>query len=192
MAKKQDKFDGFDYTKNAAKAWHLSHVYEDPDFIKAVESLPKRKLPDSYEDYRRIAQEFNILPSDVDIVHEKTYDYDPSSVLATGLGYRLDWDFKEFKITLDRNITKRQFLYLWENIYWYQKRGGIKTPKQKSPVNTGLLYAIFKARKNHSFPEIYSLYEKGKLPYYLGKKGIQFSSAKNLEDYYHRYYSTVT
>ena len=173
-------------------AWHRYWVYKDPDFIEAVKNLPKRVLSDLlFEDYQRIAQEFEIRQSDVDFVHERPFaTYTPEDVVASGLGYTFKIDKKYFFAKMNHDITKRQFLHLWAQLQFYKTSMGIKKTKNKPPENTQLLYAIFKARKRYTFNETYIMYKNKSLPYYLGKGTSQFNSEESLERYYRKYSGT--
>ena len=96
---------------------------------------------------------------------------------------------KEFVVRFDADIKKEQFDELWVLIKKNQERIGIPKTKPKAPLNSKLLYAIFKARKNKlTFSNIFKLYQDKQLPYYDKGSSRQYTGEDSLERYYRKYY----
>lgn len=88
-------------------------------------------------------------------------------------------------IELQPFATQKDFLKLWKQVEAVKKNPGGRL-RMKPPRNTQLIYAVFKARKAYTFPEIFELYKTGKLPYYDGPN-TSYKYHFGLERFYDRY-----
>lgn len=179
----------------AAETWHRYHVYHDPEFIKDIKALPKRKLSnipgeyDSYDDYRRLGEKYGIRPDFVDFVHERDWtDFEPNKNIGINIVHQ-NPKYPGFIASLDIDVTKEQMLDVYKEIQRLRQEIKIPNKKYKKPEDTKLLYAVFKARKNNmTFRAIFSDYQQGQLPLYKNMPTNKFSSEDELEKYYRTHY----
>ena len=61
-------------------------------------------------------------------------------------------------IELQPFATQKDFLKLWKQVEAVKKNPGGRL-RMKPPRNTQLIYAVFKARKAYTFPEISEFYK---------------------------------
>lgn len=168
----------------SAMEWHIQSVYTDPEFIEDVmKNLPIEKHPSANT---ILAKKYSIRPYDVhyfrmsQILHLPQVPYSKYQLIP-------DPNSGKLQLTLDPLISKAEYLEAWEMISSLQKAlYKMKPSKRKPPENPSLIYAVYKARKSLTFPEIFYLYENGALPMYSGSKS-QFSTVEALERYYDKY-----
>lgn len=163
----------------------------DPEFITDMAMLPKGH-PDIEKMFMSLLNDYGLGLGDIwmlDDAFAKLFGVDRFSV------GNLDYDQKAgtFSAQFGWNITKRQFDGLWKLIT--QKRKKLNLPygqhKLRGPEKPELLYAIFRARKRKEpFRRIFEKYQSGRLEGYLGKKvpTNQFTTPKDLENYYWKFY----
>ena len=169
--------------------WHLYHVFNDPDFIKAGKQL--RERPHDSEAQIELAEKYHVNKFHVIAFLEEFKDKDWIVVNSLDLSplYSIeviDFESDQFiNISLYPHVTQKSFLELWDEIAKAKKQLDVKT-RYRPPENHALVYAVFKARKRFKFSEIFKLYSEGKLPGYKGST-IQYTSEDSLERYYNKY-----
>ena len=167
--------------------WHVQSVYKDPEFQEDV--LQNYRIEENLDADRVLAQKYYIKPYDV-------HYYRMSQIIALPASTRRkfailpDSSTRQIIIKMDPTITKAEYLEAWTIVKGLQQ-SLYKLPgtKRKPPENTDLLYAVFKARKSHTFREIFEMYSTGTLKNYSGSTG-QFKSEEALQRYYDRYKPT--
>ena len=167
----------------SARYWHVYYVYKDKDFVKACKAIDKTNEP--YVRHK-IAKDFSITPWDV-------FYYETSKIIYLGHNIKRNGEMtfdpkqKKYILKFDFEITKSEFMEYWEMFARIRKTfvGELKV-KRKPPENPELIYAIFKARKKHTFRRIFEMLSNGKLPSYSGSPN-QFKSEDALERYYNKY-----
>lgn len=97
----------------------------------------------------------------------------------------------EVIVAIPGSITRAEYLQAWSEVEDMLIREEVRqarnTSRRRSPENTQLIYAIFKARKRgKKFSEIFELYQTKQLDQYK-KSSTQFSSSDSLERYYNKY-----
>lgn len=164
--------------------WHIQSVYTDPEFVEdVIKNYPIEKNPKANG---ILAEKYSIRPYDVHYFRMSQILHLPQVPYSK---YQLVPDPRSGKLilNLDLMISKAEYLEAWEMISSLQRALYKTRPtKRKPPENPSLIYAVFKARKHLTFPEIFHLYENGVLPMYSGSKN-QFSTVEALERYYDKY-----
>lgn len=189
-----DYFVTFKDGAQSSKEMHVMNVYNDPEFIQAVDSLPKAdKNPLSgAKSVEAIASKFCLHYKDM--AH---YLFGLHNVLpvARDLPFDIDWDDDDnCKVNFNSDITKEDFMQIWKIVYRHKraKHGG-QISKNRLPDDGKLIYAIFKERQKKprpTFKAIFSQYQKGELPYYKESTTNWFESEDALERYYNRHKPT--
>lgn len=97
----------------------------------------------------------------------------------------------EVVIAIPGAITRDDYLEAWDEVEDMLIREEVRETngsRRRSPDNTQLIYAIFKARKKgKKFSEIFTLYQDGQLDQYHEKSKTQYKSSDDLERYYNKY-----
>jgi hypothetical protein len=167
---------------SSARDWHIFHVYNDPDFISDFD-----KLDIHNDDTSKITKKYSITGYDLLFFEIRSTLYLEKNVQRKG---SLTFNPKTGKhiLEFDYSISKSEFMEFWtEFVTLRDTLVGFKLKsKRKSPENHELIYAIFKARKTYSFPEIYKMYTDGKLPSYTGSIADYLDEDK-LQAYYDKY-----
>ena len=171
-----------------ARDWHIYHVYNDPEFIEDF------KLLNKFEPAKAsavLAKKYNITSYDVFF-----FDIRQTLYLAKNVEkkYIITPDFanKKFVFDVDLNISKAEYQEMWNEFSSVRNYlGGEPKTKRKPPENHELVYALFKSRMNHTWPEIYEIAVKGKLP---GYKGVipKYMDEDKLAEFYNKYKPTNT
>lgn len=170
-----------------ARDWYIYYVYNDPDFIAECRKLDEVKDEGLIrKHYFRIARQFDISPYDVFFFQTRKIIYLEKNLNRKG-ALSFDPKTKKFTLAFDFSISRAEFLDFWSEFEGFRTAmvGKLKA-KRKPPEHPQLVYAMHKALKKHTFPEIYSLYRDGKLPGYSGSRK-QFWDAESLESYYYKY-----
>lgn len=159
---------------------HVSHVYEDDDFIDEVRGITNDN------EREKIASKYQISVDEIAWYinpHRREGELYRSKKKPFKAAEREDGTLT---IQFDINITKEDYLEAWNQ--WIAPLKG-KAPQPKLPVHNKLLYAIFKAREHRgeTFSYIFQQYENGTLPGYSGSNKMFASSQKKLEEYYRKY-----
>jgi hypothetical protein len=88
------------------------------------------------------------------------------------------------------DITKNDYIEGWDDVYSHLKLHGLKNTKSRSrsPDETQLIYAIFKARLlGMTYRKIFELYKSASLPYYESEATGYFLTQEDMERYYQKY-----
>lgn len=179
-------------TKATTKC-HIMAVMNDPEYIEEYNKLTNH--PDKNKLLPDLLKRFGLELEDVNL-GERNNGFalyaNPYTMFSVG-----DLEYienrKEFVASFNADIKKEQFDKLWDLIKKNQDRIGIQGTKPKAPLNGTLLYAVFKARKNHlTFPNIFRLYQDKQLPYYDKGSDSQYKSDDSLARYYRKYYKADT
>ena len=177
----------------AAELWHRYHVYNDPDFMEAMAALPFPKheyIGSDFHLYKDIAKRFDMKYVWIDYVRNGDGKFDPTvKKVYAEVGFKEELGILSMVVEFNPAISKQQFMDLWIKVVAMRKKHGLDMKhRTRSPAYTDLLYAINRARKEgRSYADIYLAYSAGTLDHYH-KKMQQFSTAKELENYYHKYY----
>ena len=172
-----------------ARDWHIYFVYNDPEFVSQVKKLRRLKIqsPTKERLFVKLATEFAIAPYDVFYFYTKQIIYlDKNITRKANLTFNSDTG--KFLVEFDYDISREEFLELWKEFSYTRKNIGFrgKVSKRKPPESPELIYAIFKARKDKTFKEIFELYEKGKLEGFAGS-AKQYKDEESLERYYGKF-----
>jgi len=161
--------------------WHIYHVYNDPDFINDF-----NKLDIDEDDTREIRKKYAITGFDLLFFDVRNIIYLEKNVESKS-GLTFNHNIKKYVLTFDMTITKSEFLEFWNEFAAFRDTMiGKPSTKRKPPENHELIYAVFKARKKLTFPEIFELYSAKQLPLYSGSCN-QYKNEESLERYYNKY-----
>lgn len=165
---------------------HTHWVFKDPEFMQDLldDILYGARRPEGYYRKKYFIPEALINSYIVDLLervpnHIGVFDISNNRINKT------------ISIKFSEKVTKKEYDTAWEFIQWYKRErlGLIPTKKRRrSPENTKLIYAIFKARQQEptmTFKKIFQLYQDGELPLYNGSRNL--TSEDKLERYYDRY-----
>lgn len=111
--------------------------------------------------------------------------YEPTGNSRVSVGM----DKESVFVRISPRASKDDFINSWPDIEVFQSLlwDDHKPTKNKLPLETDLIYAVFRARrKGMPFSKIFRLYQDGKLPKYEHSTG-QFNSADSLARYYRKY-----
>lgn len=176
---KSDKYPKRDF--KTSKDWHIYHVYNDPEFILDFEAIDINS-----DDTSSIKHKWGLNNYDL-------YYFDMRSVLFLNKNIErkgsmsYDINTRKFNLEFDPSISEAEFKDIWDEFAVIRdKMVGKPTTKRKPPENHELIYAIFKAKRHFTFPEIYRMYSDGTLPEYKGSTPDYMNEDK-LEDYYRKY-----
>jgi hypothetical protein len=177
---------------------HIYHVYNDADFAEAVRGLNsefgiltgknghKGTAEAIGKRYKAITDRFAVTGKDIDFFMGELHRMGGAN---KDRHHQIMYHRQEglFKAEFDPEITKGEFNEMWQYTQAIKRRlTGNKTAKRKPPENDQLIYAVFKARRQYNFRQIFDLYRNGKLAGYAGS-GTQFSDQESLERYYNKY-----
>lgn len=168
---------------------HIEAVLSDPEYLASYNIIGD--VPDRISKLKALLFEYGLELDDLNFnVRNNGFALyiNPDTMFSAG-----DLEYiknrKEFFARFDDDIKKAQFNELWALIKKNQERIGITKTKPKVPLNSKLLYAIFKARKNKlTFSKIFKLYQDKQLPYYDKGSNRQYTGEDSLERYYRKYY----
>lgn len=170
---------------------HVSHVYADPEFIEAIgvvkemrnrQRVTTEELDEAVSD---IARYFAISVADINLYMLPLYieNRERSTTIS------FDPQSKRFAIGFDLTTTKAELLEEWEQFEQLKATimpEPLTTTRRRLPEQPDLVYAVFKALKEHTDKEVFELYRSGKLPGYEGS-GTQYDTYADLMHYYNRY-----
>ncbi|HUD05395.1 MAG TPA: hypothetical protein VMR18_00525 [Candidatus Saccharimonadales bacterium] len=212
----EDKGRGQSPSVKALREAHLANVYDDPEFINDLVSLPYR-YKKQYPLLRRLklkAVDTNLYkPKELE---DKTvegiavkYRIKPNEVVhyARGLHKTSPKDFYPYEIKQQDNnsltvqikddITKAEFTQIWEIVKNRKAENhNNKLYKKRLPQSTKLLYAIFKVREHRlkklRYKDIQYLLEQNELPYFEGGHtrlhvGVRGDASNKIARYYNRH-----
>lgn len=173
----------------AAESWHRLHVYNDIEFITDIRALPKRKLPDSFGDYDRLAEKWDVSADYVDFVHERDWsDFDANKNVSGNIVHQ-NPKRPGFIATLNVDVTKEQILDVYKEVQRLRNELGTLDKKYKKPDDTELLYAISRARKSgKTFNDMSKEYLGRTLPHYSKKPINRFATGDDLKKFYYEHY----
>lgn len=182
------------FTQSSAYSNHLEHLKNDPDFIKSINDLDNGDGNNYHKQVQDIIFRFLVSRVDVGLADDHT----PFAILLTQDQPRLfkmiddPDDDSRIGISLPENITKTEYVNLWDVIKNFQHlRSDLKPTKHKGPENSELLYEVFiQRRARETFKRIYEMYSSGRLGNYDGGN-YRFKTSKDLEDYYRLYYPSI-
>ena len=169
-------------TRAASRA-HYFLVINDPDFYEDLSAEVNKD--DVIRRYGLSREDIDVSMKDYKLLKDSFFPF-------TGGWFKFNETSNEFAVYLKADVKQHEIQNLWRNLQKFRNTHKIKQLKLKPPDDPELLYAVFKSRvRGHTFPQIFELYQSGKLSSYENKPTNNFQTEFDLKKYYSKYYKPL-